>query len=119
MHIAALALAALVAVEHVWFAVLEMVFWTKPLGRKTFNTTETFAKESAALAMNQGLYNLFLVAGIVWGLVAAPPLARPVTMFFLGCVVVAGLFGGATVNKRIAFLQAGPAALALLLYAIS
>ena len=106
----------LVALEHVWFAVLEMFLWTTPLGRKTFNTTETFANESAALAKNQGLYNLFLVAGLVWSLVATEVHAsRAVGLFFLGCVVVAGVYGGITVNKRIAFIQAGPAAVAFAL----
>ena len=71
--IAATVLVALVAVEHVWFAILEMVLWTKPLGLKTFQRTEAQQKESASLAMNQGLYNLFLVAGLAWGLVAAEP----------------------------------------------
>lgn len=119
MAIAARVLIGLVALEHVWFALLEMVFWTKPLGRKTFNTTETFANESAALAKNQGLYNLFLVAGLVWSLAASEQhAARALSMFFLGCVVVAGVYGGITVNKRIAFIQAGPAAIALTLVAL-
>jgi putative membrane protein len=113
VHLAALVLVALVAVEHVYFALLEMVFWDKPLGRKTFGTKEAFATESAGLAKNQGLYNLFLVAGLVWSLVASEPQARSLKLFFLGCVVVAGLYGGLTVNKRIALVQATPAALAL------
>jgi putative membrane protein len=111
--IAATVLVALVAVEHIWFAILEMVLWTKPLGLKTFQRTEAQQKESAVLAMNQGLYNLFLVAGLAWSLVAAEPTAHALKLFFLGCVVVAGVFGGLTVNKRIMFLQAGPAALGL------
>lgn len=115
MHIAGLVLVALVALEHVWFAVLEMVLWTKPIGLKTFGKGEAFAKETAALASNQGLYNLFLVAGLVWSLVASDPMARPLKIFFLGCVVVAGIWGGVTVTKRITFIQAGPAALALAL----
>lgn len=116
VHTAALVFVVLVAVEHVYFALLEMVLWTKPRGLKTFNITEAFAKESAGLAMNQGLYNLFLVAGLVWGLVSG---GRPVEIFFLACVVVAGLFGGATVNKRILFVQAGPAAIGLALVLFS
>jgi putative membrane protein len=111
--IAATVLVALVAVEHIWFAILEMVLWTKPLGLKTFQRTEAQQKESAVLAMNQGLYNLFLVAGLAWSLVAAEPTAHALKLFFLGCVVVAGVFGGLTVNRRIMFLQAGPAALGL------
>ncbi len=119
MIIAAKLLVALVALEHVWFAILEMVFWAKPLGIKTFRTTESFAKESAALASNQGLYNLFLVAGLAWGLVADDPFSRSIRIFFLACVVVAGVFGGITVNKRIMILQATPAAIALALVLLS
>lgn len=115
MIVAARILVALVALEHVWFALLEMVLWTRPLGRKTFGTSDEFARESAPLAMNQGLYNLFLVAGLAWSLVAPAGIARPVSLFFLACVVIAGVFGGITVNKRILFLQAGPAAIALAL----
>jgi putative membrane protein len=116
---AALVFVALVALEHVVFAILEMVLWTKPIGIKTFRKTEAFAKESATLAMNQGLYNLFLVAGLVWGLVAAEPQAHSLRIFFLGCVVVAGVFGGITVNKRIAYAQATPAAIGLVLVLFS
>ena len=115
MNIAATALVALVALEHVWFAILEMVLWTKPIGLKTFGKGEKFAKESAPLAMNQGLYNLFLVAGLVWSLVAAEPQARALKIFFLACVVVAGVFGGITVSRRIAYIQATPAAIGLAL----
>lgn len=115
VHIAVVALVALVALEHVWFAILEMVLWTKPIGLKTFGKGEKFAKETAALASNQGLYNLFLVAGLLWSLVAGDPLARPLKIFFLGCVVVAGIWGGITVTKRIAMIQATPAAIALAL----
>jgi putative membrane protein len=89
-----------------------MVLWTKPFGRKTFRTTEAFAKESAGLAANQGLYNLFLAAGLVWSFVAAGEMVRPLRLFFLGCVIVAGLFGAATASRRILFIQAFPAALA-------
>jgi putative membrane protein len=117
--IAATVLVALVAVEHVWFAILEMVLWTKPLGLKTFQRTEAQQKESASLAMNQGLYNLFLVAGLAWGLVAAEPMAHALKIFFLGCVVVAGVFGGITVTKKILFLQAAPAAAGLALVLLS
>jgi putative membrane protein len=117
--IAATVLCALVAVEHVWFAILEMVLWTKPLGLKTFQRTEAQQKESASLAMNQGLYNLFLVAGLAWSLVAAEPMAHALKLFFLGCVVVAGVFGGITVTKKILFVQAGPAALGLVLTLLS
>ncbi len=102
-----------VAVEHVYFALLEMVFWAKPLGVKTFRRSLEEQKASAALAANQGLYNLFLVAGLVWSFFVVDP--KPLRLFFLGCVVVAGIFGGLTVNKRIAFIQAIPAAIGLAL----
>lgn len=108
-------LVGFVAFEHVYFALLEMVFWTKPLGRKVFQKPEAFMHDTAALAANQGLYNLFLVAGLVWSLVAAEPNARALKLFFLGCVVVAGIFGGVTVSKRIAMVQAVPAGIALAL----
>ncbi|MFN3586748.1 MAG: DUF1304 domain-containing protein [Moraxellaceae bacterium] len=107
-------LVALVAVLHLYFLVLEMFLWTRPLGRKTFGLTEAFANESRALAANQGLYNGFLVAGLVWGLWLGAA-GLPQKVFFLGCVIVAGLFGGATVSKRIVVVQALPAAMALAL----
>ena len=118
MDIVAAALIALIAVEHVWFAMLEMVLWTKPIGLRTFGKGEAFAKETAPLAQNQGLYNLFLVAGLVWSVVASDPLPRPLRLFFLGCVVVAGIFGGLTISRRIAVVQAVPAAIALALVAL-
>jgi putative membrane protein len=103
-------LALVVAVEHVWFAVLEAFLWTRPLGRRTFGTTPEFAAETAAMMQNQGLYNGFLAAGLVWG---AATESRPLMAFFLGCVVVAGLVGGATVKRSILVLQALPAAIAM------
>ena len=103
-------LVGLVAALHAFFLVLEMFLWTTPRGRATFGTTKEFAEESKALAANQGLYNGFLVAGLVWGLVAD---RTDVQVFFLVCVIVAGLYGAATVNKRILVVQAVPAALAL------
>jgi putative membrane protein len=113
LRLAAQILTGVVAFEHVYFMVLEMVLWNTPYGRKTFGTTEAFAKEAKALAANQGLYNGFLAAGLVWALLAPPELGGPLALFFLGCVVVAGVFGALTVNKRILFLQALPAAVAL------
>jgi putative membrane protein len=106
------ALVALVALIHVYIVVLEMVLWEKPAGRKAFGTTAEFAAQSRVLAMNQGLYNGFLVAGLVWGL-SLGVAGRPVTLFFLGCVLVAGLFGAATASRRILFVQALPAAVAM------
>ena len=103
-------LATIVAVEHVWFLVLEMFLWRSPLGRRTFGTTPEFAESTASLMMNQGLYNGFLAAGLAWGVFSEQ---RAVVAFFLGCVVVAGLFGGATVKRTILLVQALPAALAL------
>jgi putative membrane protein len=104
-------LTALVALAHMWFLVLEMFLWTKPLGLKTFRQTPERAQASASLAANQGLYNGFLAAGLVWGLLIG---SLPVKTFFLSCVVVAGVFGAATVSRRILFVQAAPATLALL-----
>jgi putative membrane protein len=102
-----------VALEHLWFMVLEMFLWTSPLGRKTFHLTQDFAIETAALAKNQGLYNGFIAAGLLWGLWAPDPVAFQAQAFFLSCVIVAGLFGAATVMQRIFFVQALPALLGL------
>jgi putative membrane protein len=106
-------LVALVAVLHVGFMYLEMIAWDRPLGRKVFRTTPEFSAASKALAANQGLYNGFLVAGLVWGLWLGDA-GFAEKAFFLGCVIVAGLFGAATVSPRIAYVQALPAALALI-----
>jgi putative membrane protein len=107
-------LVGLVAVLHLWFLVLEMFLWTKPLGLKTFRNTIEHARDSATLAANQGLYNGFLAAGLVWSLLASDPaMGFALKNFFLGCVVVAGVYGAATVSKRIFVVQALPALLAL------
>ena len=103
----------MVAVIHVYIVVLEMFLWRTPRGLRSFGITQSFADESAALAANQGLYNGFLVAGLVWGLLAVDPVGFQVKVFFLGCVIVAGVYGAATVNRRILVVQALPAALAL------
>src|SRR6185503_12146091 len=114
MRFAAIAITSLVALAHTYFLVLEMFLWTTPFGRKTFGLTVEKAEATAALAKNQGLYNGFLAAGLVWGLVQYGVVAgRPILTFFLTAVVVAGAFGAATVNKRILFVQALPAAVAL------
>ena len=105
-------LVAVVAAIHVYIVILEMLLWRTPRGLRAFGTTQAFADESATLAANQGLYNGFLVAGLVWGLLASDPIGFQVKLFFLGCVIVAGLFGAATVNRRILFVLAAPAALA-------
>ena len=109
----AIVLIALVALLHAYFLVLEMFLWTKPLGLKVFNNTPEFAEESKVLAANQGLYNGFLVAGLVWGLLLGTTAGRPILVFFLGCVIVAGVYGAITVSRKIFFVQAVPALLAL------
>ena len=110
-------LIGLVALLHAYFLVLEMFLWTKPAGRKAFGTTAEFAEASKTLAANQGLYNGFLVAGLVWGL-SQGAAGFPVKLFFLACVIVAGVYGAATVSRKILFVQAMPAVLAVVaLYA--
>ncbi len=105
----------LVALLHVYFLVLEMFLWDKPYGLKTFGMTPERAAASKVLAMNQGLYNGFLAAGLAWGLLGG---AFAVKAFFLACVIVAGVFGGLTASRKILWVQALPAAVALgLLYA--
>ena len=109
-------LVALVALLHGYFLVLEMFLWTRPLGLKTFRNTPEKAADSAVLAANQGLYNGFLAAGLVWGLVqGAPGFALEIKTFFLLCVIVAGVYGAVTVSRRILYVQAAPAAIALIL----
>jgi len=115
MNIAALVAVGLVAAAHVYFLVLEMFLWNTPYGRKTFGTTAEFAKESAPLAANQGLYNGFLAAGLVWGMWLGVLPGRSVLTFMLGCVAVAGVFGAATAKRTILFVQTVPAAVALAL----
>lgn len=105
-------LTGLVALIHVYIVILEMVLWTTPRGRAAFGLTEEFARQTKVLAANQGLYNGFLVAGLAWGLWLGAA-GFPVKLFFLGCVLVAGLFGAATASRRILYVQALPAALAL------
>jgi putative membrane protein len=109
-------LVALVAALHVYFLVLEMFLWTKPLGLKTFRNSLEKANDSAVLAANQGLYNGFLAAGLLWGLVqGVPAFAFEIKTFFLLCVIVAGIYGAVTVSRRILWVQAAPAAIALVL----
>lgn len=107
-------LVALVAALHVYFMVLEMFLWTRPYGLKTFGNTLAKAQASAVLAANQGLYNGFLAAGLVWSLLhAAPAFAWQLKVFFLLCVIIAGLYGAWSVSRKILFVQALPAAIAL------
>jgi putative membrane protein len=105
-------LVALVAALHLYFMYLEMVAWDTPAGRKAFSLTPEFATASKALAANQGLYNGFLAAGLLWGIYLGEA-GLQVKAFFLICVIVAGLFGGVTVSRKILFIQALPAMVAL------
>ena len=109
----ATALVALVALIHVYILVLEMFLWTTPRGRAAFGLEEAFARETKVLAANQGLYNGFLAAVLVWGLVGPHHLRFGTQVFFLLCVVVAGIYGAATASRRILLVQAAPAAVAL------
>jgi putative membrane protein len=107
---------ALVALLHVWILVLEMFLWTKPAGLRAFRQTPEKARDSAVLAANQGLYNGFLAAGLVFGLLyPAEPAALHIKSFFLACVAIAGLYGAATAARRILYIQTLPAAVALVL----
>jgi putative membrane protein len=111
-------LVALVAVLHAYFLVLEMFLWDKPRGLRIFGITPEFAKASKSLAANQGLYNGFLAAGLIWGLTLGAG-GNPIKVFFLLCVIVAGVFGALTVNRRILIVQALPGVIALLLVLLS
>ena len=112
MHLISDIVVALVALLHLYFLVLEMFLWDKPAGLRAFGQTLEAARASKVLAANQGLYNGFLAAGLAWGLLTDND---PVKVFFLSCVLVAGLFGAATASRKILFVQALPAAIALAL----
>lgn len=114
MPLVANILVAVVALLHAGFLVIEMFFWNTPFGHRSFNLTPDFAAQSAVLAANQGLYNGFLAAGLVWSLLAPKTMAFALKVFFLGCVIVAGVFGAATAKTSILFIQAVPAAVALI-----
>ena len=115
MSIVAIVLVALVALLHVYILVLEMFLWTAPQGRKAFGTTPEFAEQTKVLAANQGLYNGFLAAGLIWSLLhPAPEFAWQIAIFFLACVAVAGIYGGATASRKIIFVQSVPAVIAML-----
>ena len=118
MRVFALVLVGFVAFQHFGFLILEMFLWSQPIGLKVFGLTPEFAVESASLAANQGLYNGFLSAGLVWSLATRND-AFGKRLFFLGCVVVAGLFGAATASRSILFIQALPAAVALVFVILS
>lgn len=114
MKLLAAALVGLVALEHLYFLYLEMFLWTTPKGLRIFGNTAQKAEDSKVLAANQGLYNGFLAAGLLWGLAYPGAAGVHIQMFFLACVIVAGIYGGMTVKMRILYLQSGPALLALL-----
>jgi putative membrane protein len=118
MTLAANAVVALVALLHAYFLVLEMFLWDKPAGMKAFKLTPERAADTKVLAANQGLYNGFLAAGLLWGLWLGAT-GGPVKVFFLSCVVVAGVYGAATVGRKILFIQAVPAAVGLALVALA
>jgi putative membrane protein len=114
MRTAAIVATALVALLHLWILVLEMFLWTKPAGRRAFGTTREFAEASRVLAANQGLYNGFLAAGLAWGAWLGDE-GRAIRIFFLACVIAAGVFGAATASRKILWVQAAPAVAALVL----
>lgn len=107
-------LVAFIALQHIGFLVLEMFLWTKPAGRKIFGLDAEFAANSASLAANQGLYNGFLAAGLIWSVLhPSADFAFQLKLFFLSCVLIAGLYGWLTVSRTILFVQAVPALVAL------
>lgn len=106
-------LVGLVALLHVYFLILEMFLWDRPYGLKVFGLTRETAAASKTLAMNQGLYNGFLAAGLVWGLMSGTG-GEAIKVFFLVCIVIAGIFGGLTASRKILFVQALPGLAALL-----
>lgn len=114
MSTAASIATALVALLHVYFLVLEMFLWTKPYGRRVFGLTPEKAEMTKSLAANQGLYNGFLAAGLAWGLSLGAD-GYAIKLFFLGCVIIAGIFGAATVGRKILYVQALPGAIAVAL----
>ena len=107
---------AIVAILHIGFLVLEMFLWNHPFGQKTFKMTKEVSESSATLAANQGLYNGFLAAGLIWGLVSGE---FSVKLFFLLCVLIAGVFGGFTAKRSILYIQALPALLGLVFLYLS
>jgi len=115
MKYALISIIALVAFEHIYFMILEMFYWTKPKGLKTFGLTKEKAENSKVLAANQGLYNGFLAAGLIWGIIDTDHFFS-ISIFFLSCVAIAGIYGAySTKNKRLFYIQALPAIIALVL----
>ena len=114
------ALVALVAALHIYFLVLEMFLWTRPAGLKAFGLSPEKARDSAVLAANQGLYNGFLAAGLVWGLAhGTAAFGFQIKVFFLVCVIAAGVYGAISVSRKILFVQALPAMIALILLTLA
>jgi putative membrane protein len=111
-------LVGFIALQHIGFLILEMFLWDKPSGMRIFGHTREAATITKVLAMNQGLYNGFLAAGLAWGL-ALGVAGKPIIIFFLACVVAAGVFGGFTASRKILFVQAMPAVAALVLVLLS
>lgn len=111
-------LIGLIAFLHIYILLLEMFLWDKPMGLRAFGQTQAAATASKVLAANQGLYNGFLAAGLFWGL-SLGAAGTSVKVFFLCCVLIAGLYGAATANRKILFIQAIPAAIALILLSLS
>ncbi|MEH6456080.1 MAG: DUF1304 domain-containing protein [Cocleimonas sp.] len=113
-------LVAFVAIEHIYILILEMFLWTKPRTRKIFGVTAELAEQTKAMAANQGLYNGFLAAGLIWGLLSNNlAIGLYLQIFFLGCVIIAAIFGALTVKKSILFVQGFPAIVALVVLIIS
>ncbi|GGA10949.1 DUF1304 domain-containing protein [Dyella caseinilytica] len=119
MSILASIVVAIIALMHVWFLILEMFLWDKPTGRRAFGLTAEFAEQSKVLAANQGLYNGFLAAGLLWGLLLGGVEGMHVKLFFLACVLVAGLYGGFTATRKVLWIQGLPAAIGLALVLLS
>lgn len=106
----------IIAILHAYFLLLEMYFWDKPLGLKVFRMNLEKAKETKALALNQGLYNGFLVTGLIWSLIESNLIfSNQLQIFFLSCVLIAGIVGGLSVNKQIFFIQGFPALITLII----
>ena len=114
MPLAANIVAGLVAAIHIYILVLEMFFWSKPAGRKAFNLSLEKAALTKVMAANQGLYNGFLAAGLIWSIMLGDA-GNHIKIFFLTCVLIAGIYGAATASKKILFIQAFPAAIGLAL----
>lgn len=115
MNIVVNVITGIVALLHAYFLILEMFLWEKPAGRKSFRTTAEFAAQSKTLAANQGLYNGFLAAGLIWGIFEGDA----VKIFFLSCVIIAGIFGAFTVGKKIFYIQALPALIGLVILLVA